>query len=77
MASVTNKDIPEEFAMFGEIFVFRKKYYIPEDSDEYWENVKKDSDVIYVKYKTDLCKDYLIVTMEDFERRLKQVKKGI
>lgn len=79
MASVTSKDIPLEFQMFGELFNLRKEFYIPEDNDEYWEKVVTFFDTLYEKYPTDYCRNLALVTVKDFEdkyRKMKATKKG-
>ena len=50
MASVTNKEIPEEFAFFGELFGYRKKFYYPEKDPEYWQSVIDDGNALLQKY---------------------------
>ena len=37
MAAVKNADIPEIFGFMGEFWGYVKKYYIPEETDSYWE----------------------------------------
>lgn len=79
MASVTSKDIPLEFQMFGELVNLRKEFYIPEDSDEYWVKVVASFDALYEKYPTDYCRDLVLATVKDLEskyRKLKTAKKG-
>ncbi|OYO76067.1 hypothetical protein CG709_16445, partial [Lachnotalea glycerini] len=70
--SVTSKDIPEIFNMFGDVFTLLKKYYMPESNDEFWEQLKAEVDVIYSKYKTQLCKDILLAIANDIDRRYKE-----
>lgn len=75
MASVTSKDIPEVFQMFGDVFTLLKKYYNPEQNDEFWEYLKADIDVVYNKYNTQLCKDILLAIANDIDRRYKERSK--
>ena len=51
MASVTNKEIPEEFGFWGEVFVYRKKYYAPESEEDYWNGVIEGGNQILEKYQ--------------------------
>lgn len=74
MASVTSKDIPLEFQMFGELFNLRKEFYIPEDNDEYWAKVMDSFDTLYEKYPTNYCSDLALVTVKDLENRYKRMK---
>lgn len=69
MASVTSKDIPTEFQMFGELFNLRKQFYIPEDSDEFWENAMNSFENLYKKYPTEYCRELVTATVNDIERR--------
>ncbi len=56
MASVTKKDIPQESAMMGDLWELIKKYYIPEDSDEYWINAWAAISALRDKYPSELCR---------------------
>ena len=79
MASVTSKDIPLEFQMFGELFNLRKEFYIPEDNDEYWAKAVDSFETLYEKYPTDYCRNLVLATVKDFEdkyRKMKAAKKG-
>ena len=73
MASVTNKGIPTEYAFFGDYFNYRKKFYFPEQSDDYWTAVINEADELIRKYD---CNDYLralvLVCVDDLERRYRQ-----
>lgn len=69
MASVLNNEIKQEFNMFGEIFKFYKKYYHPENTDEYWEAVMKDSGELHEKYKLPICKALLVAIINEFDRK--------
>ena len=76
MASVTNKDIPMEFAMFGELFNLRKKYYIPENDDGYWTQMCGEFEALADKYPTKYCEDLILATVKDIERRHKKMGGG-
>lgn len=75
MASVTSKDIPEIFNMFGDVFTLLKKYFNPEPNDEFWEQLKAEVDAAYSKYNTQLCKDILLAIVNDIDRRYKERSK--
>lgn len=75
MASVTSKDIPEIFHMFSDVFTLLKKYYRPEPNDEFWNQLKTEIDLVYNKYKTQLCKDILQAIANDIDRRYKERRK--
>ena len=74
MASVVNKDIPLEFQMFGELFNLRKEYYIPEDNDEYWEKVIAAFENLHERFPTEYCRDLVIATVNDLDRRYKEMR---
>lgn len=78
--SVTSKDIPEVFNMWGEIFTFQKKYYNPpillsdkSNEDEvnlFWNKCVAESDELAEKYKNmKLCLKVLIAILEDINER--------
>lgn len=75
MASVMKKDIPQESAMMGDLWELIKKYYIPEDSEEYWDGVWKDIDGIYRKYyPSELCKKLVLAYLAYLEEKHKAMK---
>lgn len=39
-----------EWRMFGDIYQLVERYWIPEDKDEYWENVVSETDRLAEKY---------------------------
>lgn len=41
----------EEFILFQDFWKICQSFWIPEDSDEYWEQVVKATDDFYKKYK--------------------------
>lgn len=69
MASVTSKDIPLEFQMFGELFNFRKKYYTPEDNDEYWRELSDSFDYLCAKYQNKYFEELMRITVKEIENR--------
>ena len=42
----------EEWIMFGDFFNLCKKYWNPNDSDEYWSDILIDSQLFYDKFKS-------------------------
>lgn len=69
MASVENNDIKMEFAMFGDIFKFYKKYYHPEDDQKYWSDVVEATTELEKKYPGQLCIDLTRAIWDEFCRR--------
>lgn len=60
MASVTKKDIPQESAMMGDLWELIKKYYIPENTEEYWDSAYKAIYELHVKYPSELCRKLVL-----------------
>lgn len=77
MASVTAKEIPEEQKFFTELWNLRKKYYIPEDSDEYWNSVVNDFTELKDKYRgASISYRIILLIIDDLELRYKEKKYG-
>lgn len=77
MASVTAKEIPEEQKFFTELWNLRKKYYIPEDSDEYWNSVVNDFTELKDKYRgVGISYRIILLIIDDLELRYKEKKYG-
>lgn len=72
MAGVNSKDIPEDFNMFGELFNLYKKFYHPEDTDEYWKSVHDDFKALSQKHGTELTNDLSLAIIAEFERKAKE-----
>ena len=69
MASVTSKEIPEEFNMFGELFTLYKKYYYPENNQAWWDEMMQAFRDLHKKYNTDLCKGLSLACIDAIESR--------
>lgn len=54
MASVSNKDIPIEFGFMADYWNFRKKFYIPEDNDAFWAELRNAGLELGYKYDPEL-----------------------
>lgn len=65
----TNEQMKTEFAFFGEVWTFFKKYYFPRPDDSYWENLVSESTKINEKYSCPLCCDLLIAVTKELQRR--------
>ena len=50
MSSVRASDIPEEQKMWTDVWNWRKKYYNPENSDDYWKQFTDDGIFLGEKY---------------------------
>ena len=77
MASVTAKEIPEEQKFFTELWNLRKKYYTPEDNDDYWSSMVNEFTELRVKYeKVSISYKMILIVMDDLEMRYKENKYG-
>jgi hypothetical protein len=71
MAAVNNKDIPVDFNMFGDLWNLYKKYYHPEDNDQYWQNIRTDFIDLSKKYGTKFSEELGQVVICELERKAK------
>ena len=46
-----------EFQMFTDYYKIYQDFYVPEDNDNYWQELARAVDEFYKKYKTKLAKD--------------------
>lgn len=76
MASVSNKDIPKEYALCGEWWGLVKKYFIPDGTEAYWKAVTDDCRAMYDKYEQSPFAGYLLHGLLDYlqakENEIKQ-----
>lgn len=77
MASVTAKEIPEVQQFFTELWNLYKKYYTPEDSDDYWNSMINEFTELRVKYeKVSISYKMILLIIDDLEMRYKENKYG-
>lgn len=62
-----NKQMKTEFAYFGEVWTFFKKYYYVENTDAFWESVVAEAAAIHQKYHCPLCKDLILAILNELE----------
>lgn len=75
MASVTAKEIPEEQKFFTDLWNLRKKYYTPEDNDDYWDSMVNEFTELRVKYeKVSISYKMILLIIDDLEMRYKENK---
>lgn len=81
MASVSNKDIQIEFEFMADYWNFRKKFYIPENNDAFWADLREAALELGYKYDPELKDDpekaslysgIIGVCVSDIERRGKE-----
>ena len=71
MSSVRASDIPAEQKMWTDIWNWRKKYYNPENSDDYWKQFTEDGVFLGEKYGK-LCQDSVIAVLNEVKGRWKK-----
>jgi hypothetical protein len=73
MASVTASEIPEEQRFMSDFWNFRKAFYQPEDSDDYWRALIDEVDLIAEKYGMNgFFTSLLLAVVDDLEYRYRQ-----
>lgn len=71
---VSNNDIKEEFETFNTVWKFFKEV-LPVHSrqdDAYWNDVIEQAGRICEEYPTELCKDFVLIILNELERRGKE-----
>lgn len=73
MASVERKDIEQEAEFMSDFWGFRKKFYIPEKSDEYWQDLVNAADDLSQKYgNKKYYQDLIIACCTDIDKRYRE-----
>lgn len=76
MASTQAKEIPEESRFMTDFWNFRKKFYLPESTDEYWESLCNAADDLATKYGYNPYFNNLInVCVNEIDRRYRKEKR--
>lgn len=76
MASVKFEKGSSEWYMFQEYWKLCQKFWIPEDNDEYWEEVVKETNDFYEKYKDiNLGKEIALAFLKSIDNQCKKNKK--
>lgn len=71
MASVNTSEIPEEQQFMSDFWNYRKKYYHPEDSEEYWDGVLEDGEALGRKYNNLYFNNLIICCVDEWERQFR------
>lgn len=72
---MTEESLKKYFEVYTDCWKLFRKYSEPNGSDEFWENLIDESNVLYKKHgKTELAKALLIETMAEIERIYKTGK---
>ncbi|MCL2864572.1 MAG: hypothetical protein FWE25_03415 [Lachnospiraceae bacterium] len=57
-----------------DLWIFLKNHWQVKDTDEYWEQVVKDQNDFYKKYKCDFAIDLIFACTNELERRVKKMR---
>ena len=63
-----------EWMMFMDYWALCQKYWDPDDNDDYWESVVKETDVFYRKYNSEFAKSLALTLVNELERNSRQRK---
>ena len=63
-----------EWMMFMDYWALCQKYWEPEESDSYWENLIDATDDFYKKYNTDFAKSLALTLVNELERKSRKRK---
>lgn len=69
MAEVKFAKGSEEWQMFMDYWALCQKYWEPDDNDDYWESVVKETDVFYRKYNSEFAKSLALTLVNELERK--------
>lgn len=58
-----------EWMMFMDFWTLCQKYWDPDDNDDYWESVVKETDVFYRKYNSEFAKSLALTLVNELERK--------
>lgn len=72
MAAVKFPKGSEEWMMFTEFWGICQKYWIPENTDEYWESLIDETNEFAEKYKGEFANKLAIAFIESMEKKSKE-----
>lgn len=72
MASVKFKEGSEEWKMFADYWMLCKKFWEPEETEEYWESVIDAGNAFLKKHNTPFTKALFWTFHDELERKLKE-----
>ena len=64
----------EEWQMFMDFWQLCQKYYLPEETEEYWQSVIDDGNVFIKKYNTPFARGLFMAFHMEIERKMKDVQ---
>lgn len=75
MAEAKFRNGSEEWQLFVDYWSLCQKYWEPENNDDYWEGVVKDTDDFYKKYNSDFSRALALVLIDELESKIKNQKR--
>lgn len=63
-----------EWMMFMDFWTLCQKYWEPDDNDDYWELVVKETDVFYRKYNSEFAKSLALTLVNELEKKSRSRK---
>ena len=63
-----------EWMMFMDFWTLCQKYWEPDDNDDYWKLVVKETDVFYRKYNSEFAKSLALTLVNELERKSRSRK---
>lgn len=72
MASVKKSEIPEIAEFMTKFWNFIKKYWIVEESDEYWAQLIAEADEIAKRHPDEFCKGQILKYVDYLDAKLKK-----
>lgn len=66
------KRYSDRISVYDGLLVFQKKYYVPEDRDEYWAELVSAADELYNKYPSPYFEKMILNCAEDIDKRYKK-----
>lgn len=64
----------EEWQMFMDFWQLCQKYYVPEETEEYWQSVIDDGNAFIKKYNTSFARGLFMAFHMEIERKIKDVQ---
>lgn len=74
MAGVKNEDVPDVFKFMTDIWRFMKRFWLPEDNEEYWKDISCESRKLLDEYRQDFCVALVCFVLEYLKWKYKKNK---
>ena len=68
----SKEEFEQEIQINKDIMSFRKKFYVPEDEEEFWEELIKDANEIHNRYNSTFVDQMIMVNVDDIDRIMTQ-----